>query len=92
MRLGDLYHNAMEKMDRDCENKTQRIYRCSNYALSKLIVYNGLEDLWRKENPDLSEFIHCNISSGTRSRIGRVYTGVKLASNTKSNHIMVSFI
>ena len=92
MRLGDLCHNAMEKMDRDCENKTQRLYRCSNYVLSKLIIYNGLEDLWRRENPDLLEFTQCNRSSGTRSRIGRVYTDVKLASNTKSNHIMVSFI
>ena len=33
-------------------------FRCSsNYALSKLVVDNGLEDLWRKENPDSSEFI-----------------------------------
>ena len=43
----------MDKIDRDDENKTQRLYRCcSNYALSKLIVDNGLEDLWRRENPD----------------------------------------
>ena len=35
---------TMDKIDRDGENKTQRIYRCcSNYALSKLIVDNGLE-------------------------------------------------
>ena len=49
---------AMDKIDRDGENKTQRLYRCcSNYALSKLIVDNGLEDLWRRENPDSPEFI-----------------------------------
>ena len=49
---------TMEKTDRDGENKTQRLYRlCSNYALSKLIVDNGLEDLWRRENPDSPEFI-----------------------------------
>ena len=34
---------TMNKMDRDCGNKTQRIYKCgSNCALSKLIVDNGL--------------------------------------------------
>ena len=48
---------TMDKIDRDDENKTQRLYRCcSNYALSKLIVDNGLEDLWRRENPDSPEF------------------------------------
>ena len=37
---------TMDKIDRDGENETQRLYRCcSNYALSKLIVDNGLEDL-----------------------------------------------
>ena len=55
--LGDL-NCTMDKIDRDGENKTQRLYRCcSNYALSKLIVDNGLEDLWRRENPDSPEFI-----------------------------------
>ena len=44
-------------MDRHGENKTQNIYRCcSNYALSKLIVNNGLRYLWRRENPDSPEF------------------------------------
>ena len=48
---------TMDKIDRVGENKTQRLYRCcSNYALSKLIVDNGLEDLWRRENPDSTEF------------------------------------
>ena len=48
---------TMDKIDRDGENKTQRLYRCcSNYALSKLIVDNGLEDLWSRENPDSPEF------------------------------------
>ena len=45
--LGDL-NCTMYKIDRDGENKIQRLYRCfSNYALSNLIVDNGLEDLWR---------------------------------------------
>ena len=49
---------TMNKIDRDGENKTQRLYRfCSNYALSKLIEDNGLEDFWRRENPDSPEFI-----------------------------------
>ena len=62
-----------------------RLYRCCfNYALSKLIVDNGLEDLWKRKN--------CyNRYSGTRSKIDRVYNYVKIASNTKMNHIMISF-
>ena len=43
--LGD-FNCTMVKMDKDGENKTQRLHRCcSNYALSRLIVDNGLEDL-----------------------------------------------
>ena len=54
--LGDL-NCSMDKTDRDGENKRQILYRCcSNYALSKLIADNGLEDLWREENPDSLEF------------------------------------
>ena len=54
---------TMGKMDKDGENKTQRLYRfCSNYALSKIIVDNGLEDLWRKENPDSTESTRHNKS------------------------------
>ena len=54
--FGDL-NCTMDKIDRDGENKAQRLYRyCSNYALSKLIVDNGLEDLWRRENLDCPEF------------------------------------
>ena len=49
---------SMDKIDKDGENKTQRHYRCcSNYALSKLIVDNGLEDIRRRENLDSPEFI-----------------------------------
>ena len=48
----------MDKIDRDGEDKTQRLYRCcSNYPLSKLIVDNGLEDLWRRENLDSPKLI-----------------------------------
>ena len=51
------FNCIMDKMDRDCENKTQRLYWCcSSYALSNLILDNGLEDLWRRENPDSPEF------------------------------------
>ena len=54
--LGDL-NCTMDKIDRDGENKTQILYRCrSNYALSKHFVDNGLEDLWRRENPEYPEF------------------------------------
>ena len=55
--LGDL-NCTMDKIDRDGENKTERFYRCcSNYALSKLIVDNGIEDLWRREKLDSPKFI-----------------------------------
>ena len=44
----------MDKIDRDGEKKhkdfTGAVY--ANYARSKLIVDNGLEDLLRRENPD----------------------------------------
>ena len=51
--LGD-FNFTMDKMDSDIGNKTQIIYRCrSSYALSKLFVDNGLEDLWLRENPFL---------------------------------------
>ena len=54
--IGDL-NCTMDKIDRDGENKTQRLYRrCSNCALWKLIVDNGLENLWRRENADSPEF------------------------------------
>ena len=47
----------MDKIDRDGENKIETLSRCcSNYALSKIIVYNGLEDLWRRENRDSPDF------------------------------------
>ena len=52
---------------------------------------NGLEDLWRRENPNSSDFTSYDRSSDARSRIGRVYTDIKVTSNTKINHIMVSF-
>ena len=50
---------TMDKIDRVDENKTQRLYRCySNYALSKLIVENGPEDLLRRKNSNSPEFIY----------------------------------
>ena len=53
------FNCTMDKMGRNGENKTQRPYLCcSSYALSKRIVDNELEDLWRRENPDSSEFTH----------------------------------
>ena len=67
--LGD-FNCTMDKMDRDGGNKTQRLYRChSSYAVSKLVVDNGLEDLWGRENPDSSEFTCFDRSSGTRQSL-----------------------
>ena len=52
-------------MDRDGENKTQRPYwYCSSHALSKLVVDDELEDLWRRENPDSPEFTRYDRSFG----------------------------
>ena len=80
----------MDKMEMDGKNKT--LYRyLFNYSLSKIIVDNGLRDLWRRENPDSSEFTSYDKSSGTTSRIDRVYADIKIASNTKIHHIMVTF-
>ena len=42
------------------------------------------------EMPDSSEFNGYNKSLGTRSTMDRAYTNIKMASNTKINHIMVS--
>ena len=61
----EYFNCTMDKMDSDGENKTQRPYWCcSSYALSKLIVDNELEDLWRRENPDSPEFTRYNRSFG----------------------------
>ena len=85
------FNCTMDKMQRLVEIK-HRLYRCCfNYPLPKLIVDNGLDDLWRRENPDSSEFTHCDRSSGARYRIDRIYADMKIANNTKINHIMVSF-
>ena len=44
--LGD-FNCIINKMERDGRNKTR--YKCYfNYDLSKLIMDNGLEDLWRR--------------------------------------------
>ena len=91
MELGD-FNCTMDKMGRYCENKTERLYRCGfNYALSKLIVFQRLDYPMRRKNPDTSEFTRYDRSSGTRSRIDRVYTDIKVPNNTNINHKIVSF-
>lgn len=50
--LGD-FNSVVDKIDRNGGNKTHRLYRChSDYAMSKLVVDNGIEDLLIKENPN----------------------------------------
>ena len=72
--LGE-FNCTMDKMNRDGKNKTRRLYTyCSNYPLSKLIVYNGLEDLWRRENADSPEFTCYNRSFGKVLTIPRLIT------------------
>ena len=89
--LGD-FNFAMDKINKEGRNETQRLYRCdSKNALSKLIVDNVFEGLWTRKNPYSSEFTRYDRSSGTRSRIYRVYIDIKIANNTKIYHITVSF-
>ena len=89
--MGD-FNCTLNMIDRDERNKTQKRYRChSNFVFSRLIMENELEDLWKRENPDISEFTRFDRSSGTRSRIDRVYTDIKIANNTEINHKMISF-
>ena len=55
----------MDKTNRDGENEKQRLcWCCFSYALSKLILDNGLEDLWRREHPDSPEFMRYDKSFG----------------------------
>ena len=85
------FNCTMDKMERDRRNKT--LYKCHfNYAQSKLIMDNGLEDLWRREKTDSSAVTYYNRSSGTGSTINRVYTDIKMAINTKINDIMASLL
>ena len=58
---------------------------------SKLIVDIWFDSLSERENPESYEFTHYDRSFGKRSRIDRVYNDIKIANNTKINHIMVSF-
>ena len=45
------FHCTMDKMDRDGQNKTKSFYWCRpSYALSKLVVDNGLQDRWSRES------------------------------------------
>ena len=61
------FNCTMDKMDRDGENKTKILYLCcSSYVRSKPIVDNGLEDLWRRENP---VFLSLPATIGLLSRI-----------------------
>ena len=46
----------------------------------------------KKEDPQIPLFISYDRSSGKRSRIERIYTDIKIARNTKINHIIVSFV
>ena len=63
------FNCTMDKINRDGENKTQRLYWCcSSYALSKIIVDNGFEDLWRRWSPDSPEFTRSDRSFGKDPR------------------------
>ena len=79
--LGDL-NCTMDKIDRDGENKTQRLYRCcSNYTLSKLIVDNGLEDPEGRTQIPLS--LPATIGSLSRIQDRQGLVNIKIAKNTR---------
>ena len=51
------FNGTMDKINRNGENKTQRLYGCcSGYSLSKQKVDNLLEDLLGKANSNSHEF------------------------------------
>ena len=59
------FNCTMDKMDWVGENETERLYWCcSSYVLSKLIMDNGLEYLWRRENSDSPQVRRYNRSFG----------------------------
>ena len=85
----------MDKIDRDDENKTQRLYRwCSNYVLWKLIGIMGLR-IYGEGRTQIPPSSPATIVLCQGSRIDRVYTDIytdiKIANNTKIIHLMVSF-
>ena len=89
--LGDL-NCTMDKIDRDGENKTQRLYRCcSNCALWKLIVDHRLEVYgeWRTQSSPATIGPLPRIQD-TQGLYWCLYW-YKIANNIKINHIMVSF-
>ena len=52
--LGD-FNYTMDKMERDDGIKTQRLYNWNTImSCENRIVDNGLDDLWRRENPHSS--------------------------------------
>ena len=59
------FNCTMDKMDKDGENKTHWLYwYYLSYVFSKLIVDNGFQDLWRRENQDSPEFTDYDRSFG----------------------------
>ena len=47
---------------------------------------NWLEDLWRTESPDSTEFTGYDRFCGKRTRIDGVYADIKIANNTNIRH------
>ena len=76
------------------KQKTKTLQMPFQVTLSKLIVDNGLEDLWRRENPDISfttDLLAQIFWQIFWSRIDRVHPDIKIANKTKINHKMISF-
>ena len=74
------------------KKKTQRIY-IWRFQLFPFQTHCGpcAQGYMEKENPDSSEFTLYDRYSGKRFRIDRIYTDIKIATNTKIYHVMVFF-
>ena len=80
--LGDL-NFTIDKIDRDDENKTQRLYRCcSNHALYKSSWIMSLR-IYGEGRTQIPLSSPATIGPLPRISIDRVYTDIKLPSKTK---------
>ena len=75
--LGD-FNCTMDKMDRYGGNKW------TGMVDNRLRIYG-------EERSQIPKFTCYEFNRKGRSRIDRVYNNIKIAKNTKGNHIMVSF-
>ena len=88
--LGDL-NCTMYKIDSVGENKTQTIYRC--LPVTPCLNSSWIIDMrnYRERRTNITRSSSATIGPLPRIEIDRFYTDIKMANNTKINHIMVPF-